>query len=150
MAGMRLEKSRMFVGIVLGVIASCLVVPTSAAAYNPEFCEVLNKFNADKKISDPAVRTRYEGEYGKADDSDHLRTWNVETACENFLVAVPLWADVSPPVLAHQGGEVFKDAMGSTWTFHVNGDGAVVGVTMVSADGTVTEMTRLGDPRTFD
>lgn len=145
-----LEKPNVLVAFMMLVAVVAITLPRLAAAYNPEFCDVLNKFNADKKISDAAVRARYEGEYGQADDSDRLRTWNVETACDNFIVAVPLWADVSPPVLAHQGGEVFKDTMGSTWTFHVDGDGAVVGVTMVSADGTATEMTRLGDPRTFD
>jgi hypothetical protein len=65
-------------------------------------------------------------------------------------VAVPLWADVSPPVLAHQGGDVFKDSMKATWEFQLGGDGAVDGVTMINADGTTTEMARLGNPRSFD
>lgn len=124
--------------------------PLTSAAMNPEFCEVLNKWNADKKISDPEVRARFEGEYGQADDTGRLRTWNIETACDNFLVAIPLWADVSPLVLAHQDGDVFEDSMKATWEFQVGGDGAVVGVTMITADGTTTQMKRLGDPRNFD
>jgi hypothetical protein len=32
----------------------------------------------------------------------------------------------------------------------VGADGSVIGVTMTTADGTTTEMTRLRDPRRFD
>ena len=127
-----------------------IAVPLSAAASNPEFCEVLNRFNAEKKISDPEMRARYEGEYGRADDAEKRRTWNIETACEDFLIAVPLWADVSPPVLSHKGGDTFEDAMGATWEFRSGADGRVNGVVMTAADGTVSEMKRLGDPRSFE
>lgn len=144
------RKSVSSISLLFVWMVTAIAMPLSLAARNPEFCEVLNKWNADKKISDPAVRARFEGEYGQADDAGRLRTWNIETACDSFLVAVPLWADVSPPVLAHQGGELFKDSMKSTWEFQLGSDGAVVGVTMVTADGDTSEMTRLGDPRSFD
>ncbi len=117
------------------------------AAYNPEFCEVLERWNADKKISDAKTRDRFSGEYGRADDVDRRQTWSVETACGEFLVAVPLWADVSPPVLSRKSDNLFEDSMQATWEFQVGGDGAVTGVKMISADGTVSTMTRLGASR---
>lgn len=133
------------------VLACVLVVPFSAtAAVASEFCEVLNRWNSEKKISDAAIRQRVEGEYGRADDGDRLKTWNIETMCEDFLVAVPLWADVSPPVMVDKGGDVFEDYNGATWAFQVGADGIATSVTMTAADGTVTEMNRLGDPRSFD
>ena len=150
MPNFRHKKSVTSIGPLLVLVLAVIALPSSAAAMNSEFCEVLNRWNAEKKISDPEVRARYEGEYGRADDAEQMKTWNIETVCGDFLVAVPLWADVSPPVLAHQGGDIFKDAMESTWKFQVGSDGAVIGVTMTTADGTATEMTRLGDPRSFD
>jgi hypothetical protein len=130
-------------------IAAASLIPVAPAGAS-EFCDVLNRFSAEKKISDPEVRSRVEGEYGRSDDSDRLRTWNIETVCEDFLVAVPLWADVSPPVMTHKGGDLFEDYSGATWEFVVGGDGAIVGVRMTASDGAVTEMERLGDPRSFD
>ena len=144
------KKSVTSINLLVVLVFTVIALPLSSAASNSEFCEVLNKWNSDKKISDPEVRARFEGEYGQADDAGRLRTWNIETACDDFLVAVPLWADVSPPVLAHQGGNVFKDSMKATWEFQLGGDGGVVGVTMVIADGTTTEMVRLGDPRRLE
>ncbi len=121
--------------------------PAPEAAYDPEFCEVLERWNADKKISDAKTRDRVAGEYGRADDVDRLKTWSVETACGDFLVAVPLWADVSPPVLSRKSDSLFEDSMQATWEFQVGGDGAVTGVVMTSADGTISTMTRVGAPR---
>ena len=70
--------------------------PPEAAATGPafesEYCEVLYRFNSEKKIGDPKVRNRFAGQYNQADDPQRLRTWSVETACGEFLVAVPLWA----------------------------------------------------------
>jgi hypothetical protein len=119
-------------------------------AHGFEFCEVLNRWNADKKIADSAVRARYEGEYGRADDTDRLRTWNVETMCDEFLVVVPLWADVGPPILSHTGEGIFEDSNGGTWEFEIGGDGRAAAVTMTGPDGAVSEMQRLGDPRRFE
>ena len=119
-------------------------------AHESEFCEVLHRFNSDKKIPDAAVRARFEGEYGAAGDADRRRTWNVETACGEFLVAVPLWADVSPPLLNQQDENRFEDSMGGSWDFEIGGDGKAKGVTQTSQDGTTSEMKRLGDPRSFD
>jgi len=119
-------------------------------AHESEFCEVLHRFNSDKKISDAAVRARFEGEYGTAADAARGRTWNVETACREFLVAIPLWADVSPPVLDQKGGTRFEDSMGGTWFFEIGGDGQAKGVTQTSKDGTTSEMKRLGSPRSYD
>ena len=79
-----------------------------------------------------------------------MRTWNVETVCDEFLVVVPLWADVSPPVLAQEGETLFKDYTGNVWAFEVGDDGNAKSVKMTAPDGTVTEMQRLGDPRTFE
>ena len=53
------------------------------------------------------MRARYEGHYGQPDDT--LRTWNVETMCHDALFAVPLWADVSPPLLEPTGEHAFSD-----------------------------------------
>lgn len=121
--------------------------PAPEAAHSSEFCEVLERWNADKKISDATMRDRFAGEYGRADDVERRQTWSVETACGEWVVAVPLWADVSPPVLARRGDRIFEDSMQATWEFQVGGDGAVTGVVMTSADGVVSTMTRLGASR---
>ena len=124
--------------------------PHATVAHSSEFCEVLNRFSAEKKIADPQIRARFEGEYGGATDTDRRRTWNVETVCDDFLVVVPLWADVSPPVLSQKGETLFEDYTGDTWDFEIGDDDSATGVTMTAPDGTVTEMKRLGDPRTFE
>ena len=129
--------------------ASEAVAPADPA-HESEFCEVLHRFNSDKKIPDAGVRARFEGEYGTAADAARGRTWNVETACGEFLVAVPLWADVSPPVLDQKGGTRFEDAMGGSWFFEIGSDGKAKGVTQTSKDGTTSEMKRLGSPRSYD
>ena len=124
--------------------------PPEAAATGPafesEYCEVLYRFNAEKAITNPDVRNRFEGQYNQPDDSERMRTWSVETACGEFLVAVPMWADVSPPVLEHRGGNTFEDSMGTTWEFQVGPDGVVTGVTMSASDGSVSELKHWGDP----
>ena len=125
------------------------IIPVAPAEAS-EFCDVLNRFNAEKKISDPEIRSRVEGQYGRSDDPDRLRTWNIATVCEDFLVAVPLWADVSPPVMTHKGGDLFEDYSGAVWEFVAGAEGAIVGVKMTAADGTTIEMKRIGDPRSFD
>ncbi|MCJ7756367.1 MAG: hypothetical protein MUP13_17540, partial [Thermoanaerobaculales bacterium] len=99
--------------------------PPTEAAYESEYCEVLYRFNSEKKITDPEIRDRFEGQYNPADDPQRLRTWSVESACGEFLVAVPMWADVSPPVLEHRGGATFEDSMGTTWEFQVGSDGVI-------------------------
>jgi tetratricopeptide (TPR) repeat protein len=119
-------------------------------AHESEFCEVLYRFNSDKTIPDAAVRARFEGEYGEASDADRRRTWNVETSCGEFLLAVPLWADVSPPILIQKGENRFEDSMGGSWDFETGDDGKVEGVTQTSQDGSVSKMIRLGNPRSFD
>ena len=125
--------------------------PTSTAAAEPkhesEFCEVLHRFSADKRIPDASIRQRVEGHYGAAGDS--LRTWNVETVCGDFLVAVPLWADVSPPVMTMVGSDSFEDSMGGRWVFKVSETGSVEGVTYTPADSASTAMNRLGDPKSL-
>ena len=113
------------------------------------FCEsVYRGDNADKKITDPKVRAQFEGEYGKPGDT--MRTWNIETICREFLIAVPLWADVSPPLLKQTSTNTFEDYFGYTWVFQMGGDGKATGVIQTSSDGTTTEMKRLGDPRSYD
>ena len=124
--------------------------PLPEAAHESEYCEVLHRYNVDKRISDSGLRGRVAGEFGQASDGDRRRTWNVETACGDFLVAVPLWADVSPPILSHTGGNSFQDSTGSTWDFRIGADGVATEVTMSATDGSVTEMKRLGAPRSFD
>ena len=147
------RKRRQFLartGLLVPVVTAVITLWSAAAAHSSEFCEVLNRWNADKKIADQAFRARYEGEYGRADDTDRLRTWNVETVCEEFLVVVPLWADVGPPILSHSGENLFEDSNGGTWQFEVGGDGKAAAVKMTGPDGTVSEMKRLGDPRRFE
>ena len=129
--------------------ASEAVAPAEPA-HESEFCEVLHRFNSDKKIPDAGVRARFEGEYATAADAARGKTWNVETACGEFLVAVPLWADVSPPVLDQKGGTRFEDAMGGSWFFEIGSDGKAKGVTLTAKDGTTSEMKRLGSPRSYD
>jgi len=114
-----------------------------------ELCEVLNRFNADKK-TDSKIRERFEGEYGAADDADRLRTWNVQTICEDFLVAVPLWADVSPMLLVQEGDTLFKNETGLVLDFLLGDDGSATGAKLTMPDGTVSEVERLGNPRSFD
>jgi hypothetical protein len=139
-------REALLAAVVLGSVLSM----GAERAHGSEFCEVLNRWSADKKIADQALRARYEGEYGRADDTDRLRTWNVETVCEEFLVVVPLWADVGPPILSHSGENLFEDSNGGTWQFEVGGDGKAAAVQMTGPDGTVSEMKRLGDPRRFE
>ena len=139
------------------VLLSLFLVPllqplaaTAAPAQESEFCEVLHRFNSDKKIPDAEVRARYEGEYGAVSDAAEGKTWNVETACGEFLLAVPLWADVSPPILIQKGENRFEDSMGGSWDFEIGDDGKAKEVTQTSQDGTTSEMERLGDPRSYD
>jgi hypothetical protein len=119
--------------------------PPSEAAYESEYCEVLHRFNVEKKITDPGNRDRFEGHYNTADDPQGLRTWSVETVCGGFLVAVPLWADVSPAVLEFKGGTTFVDSMGSTWEFQMGPDGAVTGAIIKDPNGKNT-VQHWGDP----
>jgi hypothetical protein len=114
-----------------------------------EFCEVLNRFNADKK-TDSKVRERFEGEYGAADDADRLRTWNVQTICDDFFVAVPLWADVSPMLLVQEGETLFKNETGLVFDFRVGDDGSAIGAQLTMPDGAVSKLERLADPRSFE
>jgi len=118
----------------------------SDVKHESEYCEVLHRYNADKKTTDGELRSRVEGEYGGADRN---RTWNVETTCGEFLVAVPLWADVSPPILNHVGGDRFEDSTGATWDFQIGSAGQAISVNMTSPTGDVSDMKRLGDPRSF-
>ncbi len=124
--------------------------PLPEAAHESEFCEVLHRYNAAKRISDAQLRESVSGEYGGAADPDRRRTWNVETVCGDFLVAVPLWADVSPAILSHTGANRFEDSTGGIWEFRIGEGGVAMAVSMSSTDGTVTEMKRLGSPRSFD
>lgn len=124
---------------------------SSAAAapkYESEFCEVLHRFNARKQIEDSQARSRVEGHYGAPGDT--LRTWNVESACGDFLIAVPLWADVSPPVMGLTGPNTFEDATGGWWEFEIGGDGRATGVVYTAPEGRTTEMKRLGDAKSLD
>ncbi len=115
------------------------------AAYESEYCEALSRFNAEKKIADPGKRNRFEGHYNTADDPQGLRTWSVETVCGGFLVAIPLWADVSPAVLEFKGGTTFLDSTGTTWAFQVGPDGAVRSVTITDPAGK-NSVQHWGDP----
>lgn len=119
-----------------------------APKYESEFCEVLHRFSAHKKIKDSRLRTRVEGHYGAPGDT--MRTWNVESACGGFLIAVPLWADVSPPVMSRIGNDQFEDSAGGWWAFEIGGDDQATGVSYTAPEGRVHEMQRLGDPRSFD
>jgi len=156
--GLCSERFRLLpIGTVL-VLLTAFALPTTAWAKTPEsqvghdseYCEVLHRFNADKKITDAQLRARFEGEYGEAADSQRLRTWNVRTSCGEFLVAVPLWADVSPPILTPKGRNRFEDTMGGIWDFQVGENDVVSGVVRSTADGATSEMIRLGDPRRLD
>ena len=112
------------------------------------FCEGFDRGgNDDKRIPDAALRARYEGNYGNPDDP--LRTWNIETICHDALFAVPLFADVSPPLLEPTGENAFRDSLGSKWTFVLGADGKAESVTYVDPQGTITRMKRLGDPKSL-
>lgn len=121
--------------------------PSAEPVHESEFCEVLHRFNSQKRIEEEIVRARVEGEYGAAGAPN--RKWNVETACGDFLVAVPLWADVSPPIMEVTGERSFSDAMGGTWVFQMEG-GQATSVVYTDSAGTVQDMKRLGNPRSFD
>ena len=115
--------------------------------HESEFCEVLHRFNSHKRISDPQIRARVEGHYQEPDHANWA--WNVESTCGDFLIAVPLWADVSPPVLELEGDNRFEDANGATWEFEMGGDGKPTSVVRTDAEGTTTKMMRLGDPKKY-
>ncbi len=71
----------------------------------------------------------------------------METACDDFLIAVPLWADVSPPIMMHSSDNTLEDSMGGTWIFQLGGDGRPTAVTYTApSDGTVSELQRMGNP----
>jgi len=84
--------------------------------------------------------------YAKPSDASRLRTWKVETVSKEFLVAVPLWADVETPIMTPTDNNSFQDSAGSSWKFQIGGDGKVKGVTQIFSNGAATEMTRVGDP----
>ena len=65
-------------------------------------------------------------------------------------MVVPLWADVSPPVLEQKGETLFEDYTGNIRVFEVGDENLTTGVKMTAPDGTVNEMKRLGDPRSFE
>ena len=134
--------------VVLCALVSIALLGT-ATAQASEFCEVLNRFNADKK-TDSKIRERFAGEYGAVDDTDRLRTWNVQTICEDFFVAAPLWADVSPLLLVQDGETLFKNDNGFAVEFEIGDGDSVTGATMTMPDGTVSKLERLGDPRIFE
>lgn len=121
--------------------------PELQPAHESEFCEVLHRFNSEKRIEEDLVRARVEGEYGAPGAPE--KTWNVETACNGFLVAVPLWADVSPPVMEVTGERSFSDSLGGTWVFQMS-NGQATSVVYTDSSGAAREMKRLGNPRSFD
>lgn len=120
---------------------------TAGAKYESEFCEVLHRFNSQKRIHDAQVRDRVSGNYQEPDQANW--TWNIESQCGDFLVAVPLWADVSPPILEAKGGNRFEDANGATWEFEIGEYGKPKSVVRTAADGTATNMKRLGEPKEY-
>ena len=120
---------------------------TAEAKYESEQCEVLHRFNAHKRIPDSDARNRVSGQYQEPDHANW--TWNVESYCGDFLVAVPLWADVGPPVLEANGANRFEDSNGATWLFEIGGDGKPTSVTRTDADGASTTLKRLGDPKKY-
>ena len=116
--------------------------------YESEQCQVLHRFNAHKRILDAETRHRVTGNYQEPARPEW--TWNVESYCGDFLVAVPLWADVGPPVLELTDADTFVDSNGATWKFEMGKDGEPKSVVRTDPDGTVTRLQRLGDPRSFD
>ena len=77
---------------------------------------------------------------------DTMRTWNVETACGEFLIAVPLWADVSPPVMGLDSAQHLRGRHGRTWDLRDGWRRQSHRVIYIAPDGTRPEMKRLGDP----
>jgi tetratricopeptide (TPR) repeat protein len=120
---------------------------TAEAKYESEQCEVLHRFNAHKRVLDATLRASVAGNYQEPDHANW--TWNIESYCGDFLVAVPLWADVGPPVLEARGGNTFEDSNGATWQFEMDKNGKPTGVVRTDADGTATSLKRLGDPRKY-
>jgi tetratricopeptide (TPR) repeat protein len=120
---------------------------TAEAKYESEQCEVLHRFNAHKRVLDAALRASVTGNYQEPDHANW--TWNIESYCGDFLVAVPLWADVGPPVLEAKGGNSFADSNGATWQFEMDKNGKTTGVLRTDADGTATKLKRLGDPKKY-
>lgn len=147
--------SRIPIALIYGLLLAGALGPPAATAgpareYDSEqeamFCEGLDRGgNEEKRIPDASVRARYEGHYGQPDDT--LRTWNVETMCHDALFAVPLWADVSPPLLEPTGEHAFSDYLGYRWTFKMGADGKAESVTYVDSEGTATTLMRLGPPK---
>ena len=121
---------------------------TAGAKYESEFCEVLHRFNSQKRIHDAQVRDRVSGNYQEPDHANW--TWNIESQCGDFLVAVPLWADVSPPILEAKGGDTFEDANGASWMFEMGGNGKPDSVIRIDPNGTRTTLKRLGEAKSYD
>jgi tetratricopeptide (TPR) repeat protein len=120
---------------------------TAEAKYESEQCEVLHRFNSHKRVLDAGLRASVSGHYQEPDRDNW--TWNIESYCGDFLVAVPLWADVGPPVLEAKGGTRFEDSNGATWAFTMGSDGKPTSVTRTDADGTSTTLQRLGEPKKY-
>ena len=96
--------------------------PEPEQEYESEFCWVLHTKNASKRVATP-IRDRFAGQYGDPKDTKSLKTWNIQTICKEFLVAVPLWADVSLPLMTPTGESSFEDSMGGLGNSESNNGG---------------------------
>ena len=94
---------------------------------------------------------RLTGQYGAEDDTERLKTWNIETTCDGqALHAIPLWGDVAPPGLIPVTRVKFSDTWDGTWEFQVDASGRAASVTNTGSDGQTRRLIRLGDPYSFD
>jgi len=123
--------------------------PPPAEEYESEYCRELHKRNADKKITDAQSRDPFSGQYAEPTDTKQLQSWNVETVCKEFLVAIPMWADVAPIVMLPAGESRFTDVGDGSWIFQLDADGKAKSVTRTSPTGIIKQLVRTGDPYKF-
>ena len=78
-----------------------------------------------------------------------MYSWNVETVCKEFLVAIPMWADVAPIIMLPAGESSFTDVGDGSWAFQLDADGKAKSVTRTSPTGIIKQLLRTGDPYKF-
>ena len=94
----------------------------------------------------PTALARLTGQYGAENDTQRLKTWNIETTCDGkALHAIPLWADVAPLRLIPGSRTEFSDTWDGSWKFQIDATGQAESVSYTGSDGKTQPLIRLGD-----
>lgn len=127
------------------------VPAVAAAAAEQEEQEAANRAQAEEEEARRAEASRpdfgprredlsrFTGEYGDPGQQDRQpvpRNLYIFQSCDGYLVAAPLWADVSPWILTSTGDTSFEHSSYYTFTmnFEVNGEGRAVALVQEGDD----------------